>query len=325
METLVQVAGLKKYFPIKSGLFKRIEGWIRAVDGVDFEIPKNRVVGLVGESGSGKSTVGRTILRLLEPTEGSIFFDGEDISKIGKARLKRLRAKMQMIYQDPHASLNPRMRVGTIIKRTLDIHTQKTSNEKRERVMELLGLMGLLPDHYNRFPHELSGGQQQRVGIARALAADPQFVVMDEPTSSLDVSVQAQILNLLRKLQRDFHLTCLFISHDMRGISHICDRIAVMYAGKIVEIADREALFSDPKHPYTEVLLSSIPEIGRKRIRERVILKGDVPNPAAPPSGCRFHPRCPRKTEGCDTVVPELVSVGLNHLSACLREVKRVV
>lgn len=292
------------------------------MDGIDFEIPRNHVLGLVGESGSGKSTVGRTVLRLWEPTEGRIFFDKEEISKVGKAKLKRLRAKMQMIYQDPHASLSPRMRIGTIIRRALDIHIQKTREEKRDRVMELLGLMGLSPDHYDCFPHELSGGQQQRVGIARALAADPEFVVMDEPTSSLDVSVQAQILNLLKELQRNFHLTCLFISHDMRVVSHICDRIAVMYAGKIVEIADRESLFSAPKHPYTQILLSSIPEIGTRKKGRRAPLRGEIPDPASPPAGCRFHPRCPQRTEGCDVVAPGLVEILPGHYSACMQQGK---
>jgi len=317
MQPLIQVLGLAQHFPIKTGLFQRPSGWIRAVDGIDLEIPPNQMFGLVGESGSGKTTVGRAILRLYQPTAGKIMFKGQDILKTGPSEIKQLRSKIQIIFQDPHASLNPRMRIGTIIKRTLDIHGLGTRKEKQARTLELMQLMGLLPEHYNRFPHELSGGQQQRVGIARAIAADPEFVVMDEPTSSLDVSVQAQILNLLKTLQQDFQLGCLFISHDMRVIHHICNRVAVMYVGKIVEVADRDSLFRSPKHPYTQVLISSIPDIGTGRRRVRTVLKGDVPSPAAPPPGCRFHPRCPQRLEKCHRIEPKLTAVADGHLCAC--------
>jgi len=320
MDALFRIVGLKKYFPIKSGPLRTVKDWLRAVDGVDLEIPRNQVLGLVGESGSGKTTAGRTIIRLLEPTAGQLFFDGQDLLNADRETLRQLRSKIQMIFQDPKASLNPRMRIGTIIKRTLDIHTRKTNRDKRDRVMELLQLMGLLPEHYNRYPHELSGGQQQRVGIARALAADPRFVVMDEPTSSLDVSVQAQILNLLKRLQREFQLTVLFISHDMRVINHICNRVAVMYAGRLVEVADRDRLFFSPRHPYSRLLLSSVPEIGQARAKKEATPGGDVPSPAAPPAGCRFHPRCPQRSDGCDRIDPPLVEVGPGHYCACLHQ-----
>jgi oligopeptide/dipeptide ABC transporter ATP-binding protein len=317
MEPLIQVMGLKQHFPVRRGFLKKSVDWLRAVDGIDFEIRRNYVFGLVGESGSGKTTVGRALLRLYQPTAGKILFKGENILQFSPSELRKIRSKIQIIFQDPQSSLNPRMRIGTIIKRTLDIHTRQTSVLKRERVMELLKLMGLLPEHYNRFPHELSGGQQQRVGIARALAANPEFVVMDEPTSSLDVSVQAQILNLLKKLQQDFHLGCLFISHDMRVINHICNRIAVMYAGKIVESADRDNLFHSPKHPYTQVLMSSIPELGKNKKMKRRSLRGDAPSPMTPPSGCRFHPRCLQRMEQCKHKEPKLIDVGKNHQCAC--------
>jgi oligopeptide/dipeptide ABC transporter ATP-binding protein len=252
-----------------------------------------------------------------EAPRGLLQGTGEDILQFGSAELKRIRSKIQIIFQDPQASLNPRMRVGTIIRRTLDIHTRQNSNAKLDRVMELLKLMGLSQEHYNRFPHELSGGQQQRVGIARALAADPEFMVMDEPTSSLDVSVQAQILNLLKKLRQDFNLGGLFISHDMRVVNHICNPIAVMYAGKIVEIADRDTLFDSPKHPYTQVLISSIPEIGTDKESTERWLKGDTPGLAAPPRGCRFHQRCLRRLEKCSDMEPQLYELEDNHQCAC--------
>jgi oligopeptide/dipeptide ABC transporter ATP-binding protein len=317
MKPLIQVIGLKQHFPNKRGLLQRSSGSIRAVDGIDLQISRNQFFGLVGESGSGKTTVGRAILRLYQPTAGKILFKGKDILLFRSSELKKIRSKIQIIFQDPQASLNPRMRVGTIIKRTLDIHTQQNSNSKRDRVVEFLKLMGLSQEHYNRFPHELSGGQQQRVGIARALAVGPEFMVMDEPTSSLDVSVQAQILNLLKKLRQEFNLGGLFISHDMRVINHICNPIAVMYAGKIVEIADRDTLFDSPKHPYTQVLISSIPDIGTNKKSNRRWLKGDVPSLAAPPRGCRFHQRCPLQLEECSYKEPELFEAEKNHQCAC--------
>ncbi|MEW6266017.1 MAG: oligopeptide/dipeptide ABC transporter ATP-binding protein [Thermodesulfobacteriota bacterium] len=319
MDWLIRTVGLTKYFPLKKGLFRRPAGWFRAVDGVDLTIARNKVLGLVGESGCGKTTLGRTILRLQEPTAGQVFFNGVDLLKAGPGELRRLRARMQIIFQDPSASLNPRMRVGTIIRRNLDIHPERYGRNKKARVLELLEMMGLLPEHYGRFPHELSGGQRQRVGIARALAVDPEFVVLDEPTSSLDVSVQAQILNLLRRLQVDFHLTCLFISHDLRVINHICDQVAVMYAGRIVEAAGRETLFASPRHPYTRLLFSSIPEIGRKAKNKLISVRDEPPGPASTLSGCRFHPRCPERIDGCDRIEPRLAPVGPAHFSACLR------
>ena len=317
MKEVLRVERLKKYFPIKSGLFKRNVGAIKAVDDVSFSILESQTFGLVGESGSGKSTVGRTILRLEEPTEGRIIFERKDITNLDKRSIKKLRSKMQMIFQDPQASLNPRMQVGTIIGRAMEINTPYKGFYKRDRVLALMERMGLLPEHYGRYPHELSGGQQQRVGIARALAVEPNFIVLDEPTSALDVSVQAQILNLLKRLQRDLNLTCLFISHDLSVIDHICDRIAVMYAGKIVEHADRDKLFKAPGHFYTQSLLLSIPEIGRKKMKSKIALKGEVPSASNPPSGCRFHPRCSACTERCNLEEPHLREFEAGHFVAC--------
>ena len=316
MEDLLRVDHLKKYFPIRGGILKRVKGYIKAVDDVSFSIPAGQIFGLVGETGSGKSTIGRTILRLWEPTEGRIFFKGRDITHLRKESLKKLRSEMQMIFQDPQSSLHPRMRVGVIIERGM-INLPYKGRERRERVMALLEKTGLLPEHYNRYPHELSGGQQQRVGIARALAAEPNFLVLDEPTSALDVSVQAQILNLLKKLQTDMNLTCLFISHNLAVINHLCSRIAVTYVGQIVEIADRDTLFRFPAHPYTQVLIFSIPEVGKRIKKRRVVLEGEIPNPANPPSGCRFHPRCSKKVEECKVILPYLDEIEPGHFVAC--------
>jgi len=297
MTELLRIEGLKKYFPVKSSILKREVGSIKAVDHVSFSISESEVLGLVSESGSGKSTIARTIQRLWEPTAGRIIFNGNDITQLDSASIKKLRTDMQIVFQNPHASLNPRMRVGTAIGRAMKINSPNKykTGELKERVMALMEKVELLPELYNRYPHELSGGQQQRVGIARALAVDPVFIILDEPTSALDVSVQAQILNLLRKLQRDLGLTYLFISHDLSVIDHLCDRIGIMYAGKILELADRDRLFRAPRHPYTQALISSIPEIGRKKQDQRILLEGEIPSPANPPSGCRFHPRCPQK------------------------------
>lgn len=311
----MRVDHLEKYFPIRGGILKRIQGYIHAVDDVSFSIPAGNSFGLVGESGSGKSTIGRTLLRLLEPTGGRIFFEGKEITHLSGDRLTNLRSKMQMIFQDPQASLHPRMRVGDIVQRGM-IHKPYRETERRERAMALLRKTGLLPEHYQRYAHELSGGQQQRVGIARALAAESDFLVLDEPTSALDVSVQAQILNLLKTLQQDMNLTCLFISHNLAVIDHNCSRIAVMYAGKIVEIADRDALFSSPAHPYTQALFSSIPQLGRVKMR-RPLVEGEIPNPANFPLGCRFHPRCPRKIGECKVTLPPLKEMEPGHLVAC--------
>jgi len=316
MDEMLRIKGLQKYFPVKRGIFKRIVGFNRAVDGVSFVIPKSSVLGLVGESGSGKSTVGKVILRLWEPTFGQIFFKGQEITHLNSEGVRKLRTKMQIIFQDPHASLHPRMRVGKIIQRAMEINTSYHSDELHLRVIELMGKIGLPPELYYRYPHELSGGQQQRVGIARALAVEPEFIILDEPTSALDVSVQAQILNLLKTLQKDLKLTYLFISHNLSVINHVCDRVAVMYAGIILESAGRDELFKCPVHPYTQSLLSSIPEAGIKK-EKRLLIKGEVPSSLNPPPGCRFHPRCPRRTKGCDQEKPEMVEIEKNHFVAC--------
>jgi len=317
MKTILCVENLKKYFPIKRGLFKRNEGTIKAVDDISFSISEGQILGLVGESGCGKSTVGRTILRLWEPNEGRIFFDGRNIATLDRSSVKKLRKEMQIIFQDPQASLNRRMRIGTIIERAMRINIPYGGSERRETVLALMDRMGLSPEHYGRYPHELSGGQLQRVGIARALAVEPKFIVLDEPTSALDVSVQAQILNLLKILQRELNLTYLFISHNLAVIDYTCHRIAVMYAGKIVELADRETLFKSPAHPYTQSLFSSIPEPGKRKRGTKILLKGEVPNPANPPSGCRFHPRCFARAERCNVDEPPLCEFEMGHLVAC--------
>jgi len=315
-EELLRVHHLKKYFPIRRGVFKRIVGHVRAVDDVSFNLSKRQVLGLVGESGCGKTTVGRTILRLWEPTEGSIIYEGRDISRLGREEVKKLRSRMQIVFQDPSSSLSPRMRVGMILERALAIHFPYGPSERRERSMDLLKKVGLSEDHYFRYPHELSGGQQQRVGIARALSVEPNFVVLDEPTSALDVSVQAQILNLLKEIQKKMELTVLFISHNLSVIDHSCDHIAVMYAGKIAEMTDRESLFQSPLHPYTQALLSSIPEIG-KRKGSGILLQGELPNLAIPPRGCRFYSRCSAKRDGCDREEPSLAEAQKGHFVAC--------
>ena len=317
MEELLRVTHLKKYFPIRRGIFRRTVGYVRSVDDVSFTLPRKQVLGLVGESGSGKTTLGRTILRLWEPDEGTILFEGKDITFIGEEDLKRLRSKMQVIFQDPSASLNPRMRVGATIDRAMALNTPYSRYERRERILRLMEKVGLLSDHYDRFPHELSGGQQQRVGIARALSVEPNFIVLDEPTSALDVSVQAQILNLLKAIQREMDLTMLFISHNLSVIDHCCDEVGVMYAGKIVELADRDTLFQNPGHPYTQVLLSSIPQIGKKLWEEGVVLRSEVSDPSSPPSGCRFHIRCLARMDACDREEPPLMEVEEGHLVAC--------
>ena len=317
MEELIRIRQLKKYFPIRRGIFKRVVGQVRAVDDVNLTIPRSKVLGLVGESGCGKTTVGRTILRLWEPTEGEIYFEGRDITRLGPEEVKKLRKKMQIVFQDPSASLNPRMRVGTIIDRGMVLNASYSPKERRERTLRLMERIGLLADHYDRYPHELSGGQQQRVGIARALSVEPEFIVLDEPTSALDVSVQAQILNLLKEIQKGMDLTMLFISHNLSVINHICDRIAVMYAGKIVEAADRDDLFQAPTHPYTQALLSSIPDIGKKKGTGQILLKGELSNLSNPPAGCRFHTRCFLKGPRCDGEEPPLIEVEKDHFAAC--------
>ncbi len=313
-DELVRVRGLFKHFPVAGS-----DDVVRAVDGVTFEILRGETLGLVGESGCGKSTVGRCLLRLIEPTRGEITFDGEDVRALGGGDLRRLRREMQIIFQDPYASLNPRLKVRDIVGEPFIIHRIGTKGERRERVAELLSKVGLDPDYMNRYPHEFSGGQRQRLGIARALALNPKLIVADEPVSALDVSVQAQVINLLEDLQKEFDLTYLFISHGLAVVEHISDRVAVMYLGRIVEVASAVELYANPLHPYTRALLSAIPIPDPTRKRERIVLKGDVPTPINPPSGCRFHTRCPEAIPECSKIDPDLREVAPGHTVACIR------
>jgi len=318
-DPLVSVSDLKVWFPISTGMLQRIVGHVHAVDGLDLDIMAGETVGLVGESGCGKSTFGRTAIRLIEPTAGSVRFKGEDISHIHGERLRRLRREMAMIFQDPYASLDPRQTVGDIIGEPIDVHGLARGKERQDRIRELLRVVGMNPRFADRYPHEFSGGQRQRIGIARALAVEPTFIVCDEPISALDVSIQAQIINLLENLQSRFKLTYLFIAHDLSVVKHISNRIAVMYLGKIMEIAPGSQLYKRPRHPYTDSLLSAIP-IPDPRIelgRERTLIKGDVASPVDPPSGCRFRTRCPRAREHCAEEVPPLESFGSEHKAAC--------
>jgi len=320
-EELLIVDGVKKYFPITRGIiFQKEIASVKAVDGVSFSIKPGETLGIVGESGCGKSTLARCIMKLLEATDGKITFEGRDITRLSRPAMRPIRREMTMIFQDPYASLNPRKRVGFIIGEPLEVHGLGTSSEIKRRVQELLEVVGLNPEHYNRFPHEFSGGQRQRIGVARALSVNPKLIVCDEPVSALDVSVQAQILNLLKDLQDDFGLTYIFIAHDLNVVRHISDRVMVMYLGKVAEVAPRDVLYTEPKHPYTGALLSAVPianpDIGRQR--EAVVLEGDVPSPVNPPSGCRFHPRCPRFVEGhCDVEEPPLYQFGKSQAAAC--------
>jgi oligopeptide transport system ATP-binding protein len=316
---LLEVRHVKKYFPIRAGVLQREVAHVHAVDDVSFAVKQGETLGLVGESGCGKSTLGRTIVRLLQPTEGEIIFDGTPIQKLGTRRLRPLRREMQMVFQDPYASLNPRKRVGTIISDPMKIHDLGSRSEQKRRVNEILETVGLSPEHYNRFPHEFSGGQRQRIGIARSLALRPKLIVADEPVSALDVSIQSQMLNLLDDLQTEFNLTYIFIAHDLGVVRHVSDRIVVMYLGKIVELSPADELYVRPIMPYTEALLSAVPipdpDLAEKR--ERIVLEGDVPSPINPPSGCRFHPRCRYATEVCAQIEPPLVDYGNGHLAAC--------
>lgn len=316
-ETLLEVKHLKKYFPITSGIFNRTVGHVKAVDDISFTIKRGETFGLVGESGSGKSTVGRTIIRLLEKTEGEVKFQGIDIYGMQEKELRKLRPKMQLIFQDPYSSLNPRVRVGDAIGEALLNHGMTTKEEVRDRVLEVMEACGLSAYQYDRFPHEFSGGQRQRIGIARALILDPDLIIADEPVSALDVSIQAQIINLFRKLQNTRGLTYLFISHDLSVVEHLCDRIGVMYLGTMMETASRDELFRNPLHPYTKALLSAVPIPIPKLKRERIVLQGDIPNPANPPSGCKFHTRCPFATDICREQVPVFRDVGNDHQVAC--------
>jgi oligopeptide transport system ATP-binding protein len=318
-EPLLSVQGLKMWFPIASGILQRTVAHVHAVDGVDFEIMKGETLGLVGESGCGKSTLGRTILRLYDPTEGTIHFKGEDITSVSGEALRTKRREMAMIFQDPYASLDPRQTVGDIVGEPIDIHGLAKGRERQDRIYELLNVVGMNPQFADRYPHEFSGGQRQRIGIARALAVEPTFIVCDEPISALDVSIQAQIINLLERLQSKFDLTYLFIAHDLSVVKHISNRIAVMYLGKIMEIAPGQQLYRHPRHPYTGSLLSAIPipDPVIERGRERVILQGDVASPVNPPSGCRFRTRCPRAREHCAEAEPPLETFGSDHRAAC--------
>jgi oligopeptide/dipeptide ABC transporter ATP-binding protein len=316
---LVEIKHVKKYFPIRKGILQREVARVHAVDDVSFAVHEGETLGLVGESGCGKSTLGRTIVRLLEPTAGEITFQGQRIEDYGPRQLRPLRRQMQMVFQDPYASLNPRKRVGTIIGDPMKIHKLGDAKERKARVEELLETVGLSPEHYNRFPHEFSGGQRQRIGIARALALQPKLIVADEPVSALDVSIQSQMLNLLEDLQNEFQLTYIFIAHDLGVVRHVSDRIAVMYLGKLVEVSPAEELYVRPIMPYTEALLSAvpIPDPDLAAARKRIVLEGDVPSPINPPSGCRFHPRCRYATQVCKEVEPPLVEYGNGHLAAC--------
>jgi len=313
-ETLVGVRGLVKHFPVEGS-----DEVVRAVDGVSFDIFAGETLGLVGESGCGKSTVGRCLLRLIEPTAGQIMFAGQDVLSLDKKRLRQLRREMQIIFQDPYASLSPRMKIGDIIGEPLVIHNEGTKSERRDRVASLMQRVGLDPDYMNRYAHEFSGGQRQRIGVARTLALNPKLIVADEPVSALDVSVQAQVVNLLQELQEEFKLTYLFISHGLAVVEHISTRVAVMYLGRIVEIADAAELYAQPLHPYTQALLSAIPIPDPRQKRKRIILQGDVPTPINPPSGCRFRTRCPLAIEECAHVDPELRELSPGHHVACIR------
>ena len=314
---LLVASGLEKHFPVRRGLLQRQVGAVRAVDGLDFEVLRGETLSLVGESGCGKTTTGRMLTRLIEPTAGTIVFDGRDISSLSRKQLRPLRREIQMVFQDPYASLNPRKRVGTIISDPMRIHGVGDRQVTKARTQELLARVGLSPEHYNRYPHEFSGGQRQRIGVARALALNPKLIVADEPVSALDVSIQAQVVNLLDDLQDEFDLTYLFIAHDLSVVRHVSDRIAVMYLGKIVELAPAEELYDRPIHPYSEALLSAVPVPDPDVERERIVLQGDVPSPITPPSGCRFHPRCRYATEICAREEPPLVEHGGGHLAAC--------
>ncbi len=316
-QALLEVKNLKKYFPIKGGVLSKTIGNVFAVDGVSFSLNKGETLGLVGESGCGKTTTGRLILRLIELTEGEIYFEGQEISRLPKTAMRALRRNMQIIFQDPYASLNPRMTIGKILAEPLKIHNVAKGKAREDRVVELLEKVGLHADHRRRYPHEFSGGQRQRIGIARALALNPKLIVADEPVSALDVSIQAQVINLLEDLKREFGLSYLFIAHDLSVVEYMSDRVAVMYLGKIVELAAGDQLYNNPKHPYTQALLSAVPIPNPRNEKKRQILEGDVPSPINPPNGCHFHTRCPYRTDECTQYEPAFTDTGNGHFVAC--------
>lgn len=316
-ETIIKIENLKKYFPIYAGVFQKTTGYVKAVDGISFDVKKGETISLVGESGCGKSTTGRSILRLIEPTEGNIFFEGENLVEIDAEKMRLKRRDMQIVFQDPFASLNPRHTIQRIIEEPLIVHHIGNSSERKNRVYELLETVGLNRDQAKRYPHQFSGGQRQRIGIARALSLNPKLIVADEPVSALDVSIQSQVLNLMEDLQEQFNLTYIFISHDLSVVRHISDRVGVMYLGNLVELAEKEELYEHPLHPYTQALLSAVPVPDPDYKQERIILSGDVPSPANPPEGCKFHTRCKYKMDICEKQKPNFVDVGDGHYVAC--------
>lgn len=316
-EPLLKVQGLKKYFPIRSGIFGKVSGQVKAVDDVSFYVNEGETLGIVGESGCGKSTTGRMLMRLLDPTEGSIEFQGQNLAKLSPAEMRKARRDIQMVFQDPYASLNPRHSIGQILEEPLIVHGIGDSKERKKRVSELLKIVGLSDYHAKRYPHQFSGGQRQRVGIARALMTNPKLIIADEPVSALDVSIQAQVLNLMQDLQKELKLTYIFIAHDLGVVRHISDRVGVMYLGKMVELSESEELYTNPLHPYTKGLLSAVPVPDPDFKREQILIEGDIPSPSNPPTGCAFHTRCPFKTDICSKVVPQLTEVEKGHSVAC--------